>query len=204
MTIIGITGGMGSGKSVVCNILEKLGVKIIEADKVAKSLYSIKPKLKNKIVESFGSNVLDEWGEVSFKHLAETAFKDENSVSLLNQITHPFIRDAIRDKIINHSMTDDIIAVDAALLFEGKLLYTVDYIITVTAPIDVRIKRIVDSGRFSEEEVLKRMSYQLSDEEKTDKADFVIQNNGTIKDLNKKVESIFKNIMTSTKNSDSP
>ena len=95
MIIIGVTGGMGSGKSSVCNILGKLGVKIIEADKVAKSLYSIEPKLKNKIIESFGSNVLDDWGEVSFKNLAEAAFKDDDSVALLNQITHPFIRDAM-------------------------------------------------------------------------------------------------------------
>ena len=150
MIIIGVTGGMGSGKSSVCKILEKLGVRIIEADKVAKSLYSTEPKLKNIIVESFGSKVLDEWGEVSFKHLAETAFKNDDSVTLLNQITHPFIRDAIRDKIIGHSMTDDMIAVDAALLFEGKLLYTVDYIITVTAPVEVRVGRVVASARFSE------------------------------------------------------
>ena len=194
MIIIGVTGGMGSGKSSVCKFLEKLGAKIIEADKVAKSLYSTKPDLKNKIVESFGSNVLDEWGEISFKQLAEKAFKDENSVALLNQITHPFIRDAIRDKIINHTMTDDIIAVDAALLFEGELLYTVDYIITITAPTKVRVDRIVASGRFSEVEALKRISYQLSDEEKTEKADFVIQNDGTLEELKKKVESVYNEI----------
>ena len=194
MIIIGVTGGMGSGKSSVCKFLEKLGAKIIEADKVAKSLYSTEPDLKNKIVESFGSNVLDEWGEISFKQLAEKAFKDENSVALLNQITHPFIRDAIRDKIINHTMTDDIIAVDAALLFEGELLYTVDYIITITAPTKVRVDRIVASGRFSEEEALKRISYQLSDEEKTEKADFVIQNDGTLEELKKKVESVYNEI----------
>ena len=194
MIIIGITGGMGSGKSSVCKILEKLGVKIIEADKVAKSLYSTEPELKDKIVESFGSNVLDDWGEVSFKQLAEKAFKDDNSAALLNQITHPFIRDAIRDKIIDHSMTSDIIAVDAALLFEGKLLYTVDYIITVSAPIKVRVNRIVSSGRFSEKEALRRISYQLSDKEKAEKADFVIQNDGSLEELKKKVESIYNEI----------
>ena len=194
MIIVGITGGMGSGKSSVCKILEKFGVKIIEADKVAKSLYSTEPELKDKIVESFGSNVLDDWGEVSFKQLADKAFKDNNSVALLNQITHPFIRDAIRDKIIDHSMTNDIIAVDAALLFEGKLLYTVDYIIAVTAPVDVRVNRIVASGRFSEEEALKRISYQLSDKEKTKMADFVIQNDGMLEELEEKVESVYHDI----------
>ena len=194
MIIIGVTGGMGSGKSSVCKILEKLGVKIIEADKVAKSLYSTEPELKDKIVESFGSNVLDDWGEVSFKQLAEKAFKDDNSAALLNQITHPFIRDAIRDKIIDHSMTNDIIAVDAALLFEGKLLYTVDYIITVSAPIKVRVNRIVSSGRFSEKEALRRISYQLSDKEKAEKADFVIQNDGSLEELKKKVESVYNEI----------
>ena len=194
MIIIGVTGGMGSGKSSVCKILEKLGVKIIEADKVAKLLYSTEPSLKDKIVEAFGSSVLDEWSEVSFKQLAEKAFEDDESVSLLNRITHPFIRDAIRDKIIDHSMTNDIIAVDAALLFEGKLLYTVDYIIAVTAPVDVRVNRIVASGRFSEEEALKRISYQLSDKEKTKMADFVIQNDGMLEELEEKVESVYHDI----------
>ena len=194
MIIIGITGGMGSGKSSVCKILEDLGVKIIEADKVAKLLYSTEPSLKRKIVEAFGSSVLDEWGEVSFKQLAEKAFKDDESAALLNQITHPFIRDAIRDKIIDHSMTSDIIAVDAALLFEGELLYTVDYIIVVTAPIEVRVNRIVASGRFSEQEALKRISYQMSDEEKTKMADFVIQNDGMLEELREKVESVYNDI----------
>lgn len=194
MIIVGVTGGMGSGKSSVCGFLEKFGVKIIEADKVAKRLYSTKPELKDKIVESFGSGVLDEWGEVSFKQLAEKAFKDDNSVALLNRITHPFIRDEIRDKIIDNSTTNDIIAVDAALLFEGELLYTVDYIITVSAPVKVRLNRIISGGRFSEEEALKRISYQLSDEEKTKKADFVIQNDGTLEELQKKVESVFNEI----------
>lgn len=194
MTIIGVTGGMGSGKSSVCKVLENLGVKIIEADKIAKSLYSTEPELKNKIVESFGSKVLDEWGDISFKQLAEKAFVDDNSVALLNQITHPYIRDAIRDKIIDHSMTNDIIAVDAALLFEGELLYTVDYIITITAPVKIRVDRIVASGRFSEEEALNRISFQLSDEEKTDKADFVIQNDGTLEELKKEVESVYNDI----------
>ncbi|MCH8928568.1 MAG: dephospho-CoA kinase [Candidatus Marinimicrobia bacterium] len=195
MIIIGVTGGMGSGKTLACKLLGELGATVIEADKVGKKLYSINFTLKNKIVEAFGIEILDESGEVSFKKLAAAAFKDKTSVGLLNSITHPFIKNAIREKIIELAISHDVIVVDAALLYEGELLYTVDYIITVTAPEEVRIKRVVDSGRFSEEEVRKRMSFQLSEKEKIANADYVITNVGTIEELRGKVEDVYNKIM---------
>jgi len=194
MIIIGITGGMGSGKTLVSKMLGDLGPKIIEADKVAKDLYFTQPHLKDKIVEAFGFDILDEDGEIAFKKLALTAFKDIESVTLLNEITHPFIRDAIRHLIVDIAMTNKIIVVDAALLFEGELLYTVDYIITVTAPEEERVRRIVASGRFSEDEVRKRMSYQIPEEEKASLSDFVIPNTGTIDDLRIEVQKVYKKI----------
>ena len=194
MTIIGVTGGMGSGKTLVSSVLGTLGAKVIEADKVAKRLYAAEPDLKRDIIEAFGMGILDEFGEVSFKRLAAEAFKDESSTATLNKITHPYIREAIRRLIIDHSMTENIIAVDAALLFEGELLNTVDYIIAVTAPEDGRIDRIVSSGRFTEDEVRRRMKYQLPDEEKAALSDFVIVNTGTIEDLERKVKDVFNQI----------
>jgi len=195
MIIIGVTGGMGSGKSLACKMLGELGATIIEADKVGKKLYSIDSTLKNKIVEAFGAEILDDSGEVSFKKLAAAAFKNKISVGLLNSITHPFIKNAIRQKIMELAISHDVIVVDAALLYEGELLYTVDYIITVTAPEEVRIKRVVDSGRFSEKEVRKRMALQLSEKEKVAKADYVISNVGTIEELRSQVEDVYDKIM---------
>ena len=195
MTIIGVTGGMGSGKTLVSSMLGMLGAKVIEADKVAKGLYTAEPDLKRDIIEAFGMGILDEFGEVSFKQLAAKAFKDKSSTAILNKITHPYIREAIRRLIIDLSMTENIIAVDAALLFEGELLYTVDYIIAVTSPEDGRIDRIVKSGRFTEAEVRRRMKYQLPDEEKAALSDFVIVNTGTIEELERKVKDVFNQIM---------
>jgi len=195
MTIIGVTGGMGSGKSLASRMFGELGAIVIEADKVGKKLYSIDPTLKNKIVEAFGNDILDDSGEVSFKKLAAVAFKNSLSVGLLNSITHPFIKIAIREKIIDLAISHDVIVVDAALLYEGELLYTVDYIITVTAPEELRVKRVVDSGRFSEEEVRKRMALQLPEKEKADRADYVITNVGTIEELRAKVEDVYNEIM---------
>lgn len=195
MMIIGVTGGMGSGKSLASRMFGELGAVVIEADKVGKKLYSIDPTLKNKIVEAFGNDILDDSGEVSFKELAAVAFKNSFSVGLLNSITHPFIKIAIREKIIELSISHDVILVDAALLYEGELLYSVDYIITVTAPEELRVKRVVDSGRFSEEEVRKRMALQLPEKEKADRADYVIANVGTIEELRAKVEDVYKKIM---------
>lgn len=195
MTIIGVTGGMGSGKSLASRMFGELGAIVIEADKVGKKLYSIDPTLKNKIVEAFGNDILDDSGEVSFKKLAAVAFKNSLSVGLLNSITHPFIKIAIREKIIELAISHDVIVVDAALLYEGELLYSVDYIITVTAPEELRVKRVVDSGRFSEEEVRKRMALQLPEKEKADRADYVITNVGTIEELRAKVEDVYNKIM---------
>lgn len=195
MMIIGVTGGMGSGKSLASRMFGELGAVVIEADKVGKKLYSIDPTLKNKIVEAFGNDILDDSGEVSFKELAAVAFKNSFSVGLLNSITHPFIKIAIREKIIELSISHDVILVDAALLYEGELLYSVDYIITVTAPEELRVKRVVDSGRFSEEEVRKRMALQLPEKEKADRADYVIANVGTIEELRAKVEDVYNKIM---------
>lgn len=195
MTIIGVTGGMGSGKSLASRMFGELGAIVIEADKVGKKLYSIDPTLKNKIVEAFGNDILDDSGEVSFKKLAAVAFKNSPSAGLLNSITHPFIKIAIREKIIELAISHDVIVVDAALLYEGELLYSVDYIITVTAPEELRVKRVVDSGRFSEEEVRKRMALQLPEKEKADRADYVITNVGTIEELRAKVEDVYNKIM---------
>lgn len=195
MIIIGVTGGMGSGKSLASRMFGELGAVVIEADKVGKKLYSIDPTLKNKIVEAFGNDILDDSGEVSFKKLAAVAFKNSSSVGLLNSITHPFIKIAIREKIIELAISHDVIVVDAALLYEGELLYSVDYIITVTAPEELRVKRVVDSGRFSEEEVRKRMALQLPEKEKADRADYVITNVGTIEELRAKVEDVYNKIM---------
>jgi len=196
MIIIGVTGGMGSGKSLASRMFGELGAIVIEADKVGKKLYAIDSTLKNKIVEAFGSDILDESSEVSFKKLAAVAFKNSFSVDLLNSITHPFIRTAIREKIIDLALSHDVIVVDAALLYEGELLYTVDYIIAVTAPKEVRVKRVVDSGRFSEEEVRKRMALQLPEKEKAAKADYVINNVGTIEELRAQVEDVYNKIMS--------
>lgn len=195
MIIIGVTGGMGSGKTLVCMILGELGATVIEADKVGKKLYSIDPTLKNKIVEAFGPEILDESGEISFKKLASAAFKNKTTVGLLNSITHPLIRAAIRNQIIDLSISHEVIVVDAALLYEGELLYTVDYIIAVTAPKEVRVQRVVDSGRFSAVEVRKRMALQLPEKEKAAKADYVISNAGTIEELRNQVIKIFNEIM---------
>ncbi len=195
MIIIGVTGGMGSGKSLASRMFGELGAIVIEADKVGKKLYSIDPTLKNKIVEAFGNDILDDSGEVSFKKLAAVAFKNSLSVGLLNSITHPFIKIAIREKIIDLAISHDVIVVDAALLYEGELLYTVDYIITVTAPEELRVKRVVDSGRFSEEEVRKRMALQLPEKEKADRADYVITNVGTVEELRAKVEDVYNKII---------
>ena len=195
MIIIGVTGGMGSGKSLASRMFGELGAIVIEADKVGKKLYSIDSTLKNKIVEAFGNDILDDSGEVSFKKLAAVAFKNSFSAGLLNSITHPFIKIAIREKIIELAISHDVIVVDAALLYEGELLYSVDYIITVTAPEELRVKRVVDSGRFNEEEVRKRMALQLPEKEKADRADYVITNVGTIEELRAKVEDVYNKIM---------
>lgn len=174
MLKVGITGGIGSGKSTVCSIFQQLGIPLFEADAVVKTLYKDSKALQNALVENFGHNVLiNNTVSIDFLRLI---FKDSSKREQLNSIVHPFVFQAFEDWANNQ--TSPYVIKEAAILFESGADKTVDLTIGVIAPEEVRLKRTILRDVFrTEEEIIKIMNSQLSNSELREKCDYIIENN---------------------------
>lgn len=172
---VGITGGIGSGKSTVCRIFQILGIPVYSADDRAKWLMANEPTLKAKISEAFGAESYLPDGSVNRKYLAEQVFSDPEKVKLINSLVHP----AVGQDFVSWSQmqTAPYVLKEAALLFESGSAKELDYLINVSSPIKVRIARVLmrDPHR-SEKQVNDIIDQQLPDEQKNELADFVIKN----------------------------
>lgn len=170
---IAITGGIGSGKTTLVNYIKSKGIPVYIADDEASKLMqsqdiidAIKRQFGSKI---FNQNILDR------KALANIVFKNPEELSKLNQIIHPAVSQHF-EYWLNSYITTPIIVYESALLFETGTYKLFDVVITVTAPIDIRIQRVMARDHIPREAVLDRMSKQLTDEQMTQKSDFVIDN----------------------------
>lgn len=171
---IGLTGGIGSGKTTVAKIFETLGVPVYYADDEAKRLMNADPALKAAITKHFGEKSYNEQG-LDRSYIASVVFNDKKKLELLNSLTHPAtIRDA--EEWMKKQNVPYIIK-EAALLFESGANKSVDKVIGVSAPLQLRIKRIVKRDGMTEEEASKRMKRQMNEEEKMKLCDWVIVNN---------------------------
>ena len=173
MLKIGLTGGIGSGKSTVAKIFETLGVPVYNADEEAKKMMKSDEELKASLINNFGAETYKD-GLLDRKYLAAIVFNDDHKLELLNSLIHPAtIRDA--SEWIKKQKSPYVIK-EAALIFEAGAADMLDMIIGVSAPHELRIKRVMNRDGVSREEVLKRMSSQLDDEVKMKRCDFVITN----------------------------
>ena len=183
--IYGLTGGSGSGKTTVCGYLEEMGYKVIDADKVARSLTEAGSPVLLKLQEAFGDDIIDESGELIRKKLGEKVFNDKEKLDLLNSIMGPSM-----DEIFERQLTEARIEYpyskvffDAPTLYESGRETLVDQVWVVAAGLETRIRRIMDRDGISREQVLARMASQLPEEDKIRRADVVIYNDGTLEDL---------------------
>jgi dephospho-CoA kinase len=176
MLKVGLTGGIGSGKTTVAQIFEVLSIPVYYADAAARDLMNHDPELKKKIIASFGSEAYQN-GELNRSYLGSVVFPDTEKLNLLNSIVHPV---TIRDSAnwMKNQKTPYAIK-EAALIFEAGLEKYLDYIIGVTAPESLRIQRVVERDHVTMEKVLDRMRHQMDEMEKINRCDFVIQNDGT-------------------------
>ena len=174
MKIIGLTGGIGSGKSKVLNEFKSFGVTCYEADKVAKKLMINDQDLTNKIKSIFGSDVYH-GNELDRNKLANLVFNDETKLASLNAIVHP--RVASDFKLFISKQKVPYVIKEAAILIESGAYKNCDLIILVTAPKSDRLKRVIKRDGISEKDVMDRMRSQWEDEKKIPFADFVIENN---------------------------
>ncbi len=174
MLKIGLTGGIGSGKTTVAKVFETLGIPVYYADDKTKLLMNNNRDLKAAIINHFGADVYKN-GELDRKHLASIVFNDKNKLALLNSLTHPItIRDA--EEWMNRQTTPYVIK-EAALLFESGAAELLDYVIGVYAPQEIRVTRVMKRDNLPAEEVMKRISRQFDEEKKMKLCNFVITNN---------------------------
>ena len=186
MKIIGLTGGIGSGKSTVLELFKILGVKTYSADESAKKLVNTDPNLINLIKSSFGNNIYDK-GLLNTRKLSKIVFEDTEKLKLLNSIIHPAVA---RDfKLFLNSINEDYIVKEAAIIFETKSENKYDKIIFIQSPLEIRIERVIMRDNISREEVMKRINNQLDENLIIDKCDYVISNENK-EDLEDKVLSI--------------
>ncbi len=188
MLHVGITGGMGSGKSTVCSVFAQLGIPVYNSDAQAKWL--IANRLEKEISQSFGQDIFEN-NVLNKSLLASRAFNSKENTQRLNDIVHPAVG---QDYLEWRSTCKAYYTLkEAALLIEAGSYKTLDKLIVVVAPVETRIERILQRDSISIDEIEARISKQLSDEERLHYADYVIDNSGT-QSLIKQVISIHENL----------
>jgi dephospho-CoA kinase len=173
--IIGLTGGIGAGKTTVAKVFKALGIPVFNADEVAKALMQTNLEIKNQLLATFGEQVYLATGELNKTYLAGIVFKDAYQLELLNAIVHPASIQAAKDWAATQS-TPYVIK-EAALLFEAGATEGLTAIIGVAAPLNLRIQRVMQRDACSKIEVEQRMRHQISDTIKLKLCDWVIDNN---------------------------
>ena len=172
---IGITGGIGSGKTTVCKLFELLGIPVFYADTAAKEVMHTDDELKGGIISAFGLESFSEAGILNRKYIADIVFHDEKALNALNALVHPAVFRAF-DKWLLNQINAPYVLKEAALLFESGSYKMCTHSILVKAPEDLKIRRVMQRDSITEKEVRLRMLRQFSDEEKEKLSNFTIIN----------------------------
>ncbi|MBE7414670.1 MAG: dephospho-CoA kinase [Deltaproteobacteria bacterium] len=196
--IVGLTGGIATGKSLVSAEFKRLGARVIDADEIAREVVEPGKPAYGEIVAEFGSPVLNPDGTIDRKALAERVFSDKEALAKLNGITHPRIRARIREEIARAGK-DELVVIDVPLLLEGPLKDAVDRIIVVYADEEKQLERLAKRNGTSREEALRRLASQMPVTEKLKYADYVIDNNGAIEETLSRARELFGELASALK-----
>lgn len=197
MKTLGITGGIGSGKSTVATMLgEKPGARVVSADHEARRLMVEDDGLRTALIERFGADTFLEDGSLNRAGLATRVFDDPEEVEALNAIVHPAVREEL-GKSIRQAENDgmDLFAYEAALIYEIGAHDLVDAVLLVDAPLEKRISRVMQRDGSTRSEVTARISNQLSSDALRARADFAIDNDGDLAALQDSVDSLYRSIL---------
>ena len=195
--IIGLTGGIGSGKSTVSKCLAELGAVIIDADKVGHEAFKPGTEAWREVVATFGKQVLTPGGEIDRKKLGEIVFSQPESLSRLNQIMHPRMYDMMKAQIEEYCRQGvDVVVLEAAILLETNWASLVDEVWVTVTPEVMVLDRVKKQRGLAEEETLARIRSQLSSEERVKHADVVINNDGDLDEVKAKVRELWKKLHT--------
>ncbi len=191
MVRIALTGGIGSGKSTVAELLSERGAVVIDADAIAREIVEPGQPALADIVEEFGHGMLRPGGSLDRNALAQEVFDDPARLAALNRITHPRIADRAAE-LMAAAPTDAVVVYDIALLVEQELTQGWDLILVVEAPAEQRIERLRRDRDMSPEEIKARMAAQASDEQRRQVADVVLANDGDLAQLAAAVASLWR------------
>lgn len=179
MLKIGITGGIGSGKTTVCRVFETLGIPVFYADTVAKQIMVTDSILIQGVKDAFGSESYSDSGLLNNKHIAGIVFNQASALEKLNQLVHPAVFRAFDQWVAQVSPNAPYILKEAALLFESGSYQMCDRNVLVIAPLETKLQRVMQRDGVTEAQVKARMDKQLSDKEKAKMADMLVHNNET-------------------------
>jgi dephospho-CoA kinase len=171
---VAVTGGIGSGKSFVCEVFEKIGIPVFNADRSAKEIMDSDNAIKEKLIYYFGADIYDEDKKLYRGKLANLIFNDKASLLKVNEIVHPAVR--MEFEIWAEKQNAPYVIEEAAIVFESGQEHLFDKIILVYAPTELRIERVMKRDNITRDKVLERMNNQKNDESRNEKSDFIIVN----------------------------
>lgn len=194
--VIGLVGGIASGKSTVARLFESFGAALIDADRIGHDLL-LRPSFREKVVERFGCGVLGADGQIDRRALGGVIFGDESARQALNQLVRPTIRAEIRERIrlLQKAETSQVIVVDAPLLVETGPTDIADVVLLVTAPAALRKARVIQRNDLSDAEAEKRVAAQVPEEKQRRWVDYVLENTGSIQDLEQQATQLWSQLM---------
>lgn len=198
MLIVGLTGGIASGKSLVTRVLRDLGAHVIDADKIVHGLLGAGQDACREVVHHFGPAILQPDGSIDRRKLGDIIFNHPEERAWLNQCIHPRVFEVYSHQVkhISERQPDAIVVMDAALLIETGYHKHMDKLIVVYASREDQVKRLMERDRFTREQAMARISSQMSLDEKRRYADFVIENTGTRDEAEQQTREIFAKLKT--------
>ncbi len=197
MKVIGLTGGIGSGKSTVSRFLQELGAVILDADKVGHEAYQPDTEAWREVVAAFGREILTPDGDIDRKKLGEIVFSNPESLARLNQIMHPRMFDMMKARLEEyHRQGVGVVVLEAAVLLEANWTPLVDQVWVTVASEPAVVERAKKRTGLPEEQIRARIHAQLSSEERARHADVIISNNGSLDELKAKVKELWKGLKT--------
>jgi len=193
--VIGLTGGIATGKSTVASLLRELGAKVIDADDLAREIVQPGQEAWKETVDAFGSEILRQDKTIDRETLRKKIFQDEAARKKLESITHPRIR-ALAQARIQQLATEeaDLIVYEAPLLFENQVHLWLRPVILVACDLEIQKRRLRERDGLDEEEIQRHLKAQMPLQEKRKLADFIIENNGDIEDLRRQVRQVWQKI----------
>lgn len=196
MLVVGVTGGIGSGKSTFARMLEELGAEVIDADEFGRRALDPGSSTWYSVVDQFGDEILAPGTmDVDRKRLAGIVFNDREKLAALNAIVHPVILKGVADLLETLAGTDEVVVLDAALIVEMGIVDSLDVLIVVTADEDVRKARLKADRQMTEAQIEERMRSQASEDDLLARADVVVQNSSTQDDLEKEAGRVWAQLL---------